>query len=278
MLLDEAGEPLRSESLNRRKTAYSARLPQISPISLISLLYATSLYAFFQQGFVSGTTFVAVAAIALALVGMFYGAFRSGLNARFRDQTLMLPQIVASLLMMLCVAWIERDTQVALVPFILIAFSFGIFRLSTLSLIALAVGCLMAYLGIILLRYHEHGHGFALRADMMQWFVLALTLPGMILVGKQIQIRLTPTLEFIADAIPETAAHLEDLLREAKERDAAVAAAAAGATYAGDADPYKRDEDELEDGLDDDDLEGDDLEAADDEPVGERGDGADARA
>jgi ribosome-binding factor A len=91
-------------------------------------------------------------------------------------------------------------------------------------------------------------------------------------VGKQIQIRLTPTLEFIADAIPETAAHLEDLLREAKERDAAVAAAAAGATYAGDADPYKRDEDDDE--LDED---GDDL-GADDEPVGERGDGADARA
>ena len=61
-------------------------------------------------------------------------------------------------------------------------------------------------------------------------------------VGKQIQIRLTPSLEFFADAIPETAAHLEDLLREAKERDAAVAAAAAGATYAGDADPYRHDD------------------------------------
>ena len=63
-------------------------------------------------------------------------------------------------------------------------------------------------------------------------------------VGRQIQIRLTPTLEFIADAIPETAAHLEDLLREAKERDAAVAAAAARAQYAGEPDPYRRVEDE----------------------------------
>jgi ribosome-binding factor A len=62
-------------------------------------------------------------------------------------------------------------------------------------------------------------------------------------VGSQIQIRLTPSLDFFADAIPETAAHLEDLLREAKERDAAVAAAAAAATYAGDADPYKHAED-----------------------------------
>ena len=66
-------------------------------------------------------------------------------------------------------------------------------------------------------------------------------------VGKQLGIRLTPSLEFIADAIPETAAHLEDLLREARERDAAVAAAAAGAVHAGEPDPYKKDRDADED-------------------------------
>ncbi len=38
-------------------------------------------------------------------------------------------------------------------------------------------------------------------------------------VGKQLGIRLTPSLEFIADAIPETAAHLEDLL-QARPRSA----------------------------------------------------------
>lgn len=61
-------------------------------------------------------------------------------------------------------------------------------------------------------------------------------------VGRQIGIRLTPTLEFFADALPETAAHLEELLREAKERDAALAQAAADAQYAGEADPYRRPE------------------------------------
>ena len=61
-------------------------------------------------------------------------------------------------------------------------------------------------------------------------------------VGKQLGIRLTPSLEFIADAIPETAAHLEVLLREARERDAQVAATAAGASYAGDTDPYRHDD------------------------------------
>ncbi|MBM6400359.1 30S ribosome-binding factor RbfA [Phycicoccus sonneratiae] len=59
-------------------------------------------------------------------------------------------------------------------------------------------------------------------------------------VGKQLGIRLTPTLEWIADAIPENAAHLEDLLKEARERDAEVARSAAEARYAGEADPYRK--------------------------------------
>jgi ribosome-binding factor A len=58
-------------------------------------------------------------------------------------------------------------------------------------------------------------------------------------VGRQTGVRLTPTLTFIADAVPETAAHLEELLAKVAAADAEVLRAAAGATYAGDADPYK---------------------------------------
>lgn len=57
-------------------------------------------------------------------------------------------------------------------------------------------------------------------------------------VGRNITSRLTPTLEFIADAIPENAEHISALLREAAERDSEVASLAQGAAYAGEADPY----------------------------------------
>jgi len=66
-------------------------------------------------------------------------------------------------------------------------------------------------------------------------------------VGRRLGVRLTPTLEFIHDALPETEGPIEDLLREARERDAAVAGLATGAAYAGDADPYvkpREDDDE----------------------------------
>ena len=57
-------------------------------------------------------------------------------------------------------------------------------------------------------------------------------------VGKNITARLTPSLEFIADAIPETAAHMEKLLSEARDRDSQTAVLKQNAKYAGDEDPY----------------------------------------
>ncbi len=71
-------------------------------------------------------------------------------------------------------------------------------------------------------------------------------------VGKNLNTRLTPTLEFILDAIPENADHISALLREARERDESVAGLAASAAYAGDADPYVKPRADEDDALDDD--------------------------
>ena len=68
----------------------------------------------------------------------------------------------------------------------------------------------------------------------------------------QLGIRLTPSVEFVADALPEGAAHLEDLLVATKVRDEEIAKAAQGAAYAGEADPYRKpsdDDDDEQDGV-----------------------------
>ena len=59
-------------------------------------------------------------------------------------------------------------------------------------------------------------------------------------VGKQLGMRTVPTLEFIHDALPDTARHLDEVLAKAKAADEAVAAQRAGAKYASDEDPYKK--------------------------------------
>lgn len=57
-------------------------------------------------------------------------------------------------------------------------------------------------------------------------------------VGRGLTVRLTPTIEFIPDALPDTAKSIEDLLAKAHAQDEEVEALAKKAKYAGDADPY----------------------------------------
>lgn len=59
-------------------------------------------------------------------------------------------------------------------------------------------------------------------------------------VGRQLGMRHVPSLEFIHDALPETARHLDEVLARARAADEEVAARSAGASYAGEADPYRK--------------------------------------
>ncbi len=61
-------------------------------------------------------------------------------------------------------------------------------------------------------------------------------------VGKGTGVKFTPTLEFILDAIPENAAHVEQLLRDAAQADARVHEQAKDAKYAGEVNPYRETE------------------------------------
>jgi ribosome-binding factor A len=67
-------------------------------------------------------------------------------------------------------------------------------------------------------------------------------------VGRAAGVKFTPTLTFVADALPDTARTIEDLLDKARQSDEKVREASAGASYAGGADPYKKPADDETDG------------------------------
>lgn len=58
-------------------------------------------------------------------------------------------------------------------------------------------------------------------------------------IGRQLGIRLTPTIELISDQVPQAAGALDALLAEAKRRDHEVELLAKQAKPAGEADPYR---------------------------------------
>ena len=69
-------------------------------------------------------------------------------------------------------------------------------------------------------------------------------------VGRQLGLRHTPSLEFIADVLPESAQRIEELVSKARHADTELAQVREGASYAGDPDPYRKpaeDDDEDED-------------------------------
>ncbi len=58
-------------------------------------------------------------------------------------------------------------------------------------------------------------------------------------VGRQTQVRFTPTLTFVLDGIEDNARHIDELLARAQAADAQVHQRAAKAVPAGDPDPYR---------------------------------------
>ena len=58
--------------------------------------------------------------------------------------------------------------------------------------------------------------------------------------GRELGLRVVPTIEFHLDALPESAATLENLLAKSAQRDMELDAARAGAGYAGESDPYRK--------------------------------------
>ncbi|MDR7273390.1 30S ribosome-binding factor RbfA [Catenuloplanes atrovinosus] len=66
-------------------------------------------------------------------------------------------------------------------------------------------------------------------------------------VGKALGLRHSPSLAFSLDNVQDQAKHIDDLLAQARAADAETQKIAAGARYAGDAQPYRVDEDEDDD-------------------------------
>ncbi|SDN18445.1 ribosome-binding factor A [Actinomyces ruminicola] len=71
-------------------------------------------------------------------------------------------------------------------------------------------------------------------------------------VGRALGIRLTPSIAFQLDSLPTQAQAFEDALAQARARDEQIARTYAGATYAGDADPYRHDDEDDYDAGDED--------------------------
>ena len=71
-------------------------------------------------------------------------------------------------------------------------------------------------------------------------------------VGRLLGLRHAPSIEFVPDALPDSARRIDDLVAAARQADEELARTREGATWAGDPDPYKKPAEDEEDWDDED--------------------------
>lgn len=108
----------------------------------------------------------------------FYAMFRSGLNLRFRDASLTVPQIVAANMVILYALFNSKDGKGILALIYGVSFLFGVFRLSTRELLALTAFVSVSYALIIGLNWYPEAGSVpvAFKRMMLNWFVLTAVL------------------------------------------------------------------------------------------------------
>lgn len=163
------------------------RLRRFLFASGFSTLYLVVLAMFYTQEKVDRETLVEAGMIVAALIVLFFGLFRLGLNLRFPDPSLTGWQLLAAVLTMMYVVYRAPETRVVFTAFFFVALMFSMLRHSGAKLAALGSTSLLAYALVIWLRYANDHDAELLRVDMLQAVVMALTFPWFVFIGGHVK-------------------------------------------------------------------------------------------
>jgi signal transduction histidine kinase/CheY-like chemotaxis protein len=163
------------------------RLRRFYLASAFSLLYLTTLTVFYTQDRVDGATLVGASLVVVALIATFYGLFRSGVNLRFSDPSLTIPQVLAAIFTMLAVAYRAPETRVVFTAFFFVALMFGMLRASALQLSIVGAVSLAGFALVAGLRYWGSRDVEMLRVDLLQVVVTLITFPFLVFIGTRVR-------------------------------------------------------------------------------------------
>lgn len=137
-------------------------------------------------GYLSYPAVARFAVIVLILVAGFYGAIRSGLNLRFAEPSLTVPQMVAAGFGISYLVF-EADAvaRPAFTALYFIAFMFGILALDTRRLLGVALFYLACYATVVALSLRLHSD-VSLSREAFRTGIFALVLGGFSLIGGYI--------------------------------------------------------------------------------------------
>jgi diguanylate cyclase len=154
---------------------------------IFSVIYLLVLVIFYTQDEVDRETLFQACAIVAAVIAGFFILFRLGLNLRFPDPSLTVMQFLAAVFTMVFVVYRSPDTRLAFTAFFYVALMFGMLRCSSRELAVLGLVSLAAFGLAIWRRYTNVHDADMLRADLLQFLVIAITFPWFIFIGGRVK-------------------------------------------------------------------------------------------
>jgi len=163
-----------------RQALRTRRFLMAAGTSLIVIVLLAVSYYF---GGLEWTGLVQGTAIILFWDAVFFTALRSGVNLRFKDPSLTVPQLASSIVTMAYIMYYADRGRGALLVVFLVAFLFGVFRLRTRQLLVLAATAIASFAVMVLALYQTKPNTVELADEILQLIVLAIILPWFAAMG-----------------------------------------------------------------------------------------------
>src|SRR5690349_9251096 len=126
----------------------------------------------FIEGVLGPVPFALASLWTLVLIGVFYALFRYGLNQRARDRSLTVPMMVCAIAAVTFVLYYVGPARPVFLLMYPVIMFFGVFRLRTPTLLAVAALALLGYAGVIWLLLQTPLGVARPHIEMLQWVVL----------------------------------------------------------------------------------------------------------
>lgn len=184
----------RDQARSQENSRQRMRIRRFYLACLFSVLYLLAITVFYSQDLVERDALNIATGLAGIAMALFYGMFSSGMNQKATEKNLTLPMILSALMLMLWVAYVAPATRTIFTPFVFVIIAYGMYRLTQKTMLLLSLATLAAYAAVIALHYTQ-SHDAALRKfelsvlklEMLHWLVLALTLPGFVMLTGRVQ-------------------------------------------------------------------------------------------
>ncbi len=172
-----------------------------------SLLVLLLLFVLYWNGYLDATGFKITATGILFFIVFYYALFQSGLNCKASDPSLTIAQLLCSILVLtVAMYYTASSARPVILPIVLMAFVFGVFRLSTRKLIHVAIVTILLYALMIWLLLQHRPQDIDYELELLRLMVFSPILLWFAVMGGYIN-HLRRTLRDSKEAIEEMATH-----------------------------------------------------------------------